>query len=188
MRGLGLLFCAVISGCVGDGRPPGPDPDAGSVATPDAATTSSCTPAGGNCERTSCCGGAVCIDATDGIRCADTCTSGAQCSSGCCAPVDGIIANVCSPTTFCAVTHPVHGDACRRIAPAWCARYSECETFPGARCADDFYASCCGNRGTCAAEITGTADDVDRCVSDVRTRSCALVSSPPPSCIATSPP
>ena len=48
-----------------------------------------------------CCEGSTCV--TDGadVLCAATCTSGDECSTGCCAAVDGA-GSVCAPASFCA--------------------------------------------------------------------------------------
>ncbi|HEX5657982.1 MAG TPA: hypothetical protein VFX59_12340, partial [Polyangiales bacterium] len=51
-----------------------------------------------------CCGGAsdaaVCVDQGQGPICADHCTVGSQCQSGCCAPLQ-VGGTVCAPPIFC---------------------------------------------------------------------------------------
>jgi hypothetical protein len=89
-----------------------------------------------NCSDSApCCDGSLCI--TDGVSvaCAALCSSGDECVSGCCAPVDET-SSVCAPTSFC--PPPVAG----------CTANGECETqccFPL-----DAQTSACAPASLCA--------------------------------------
>jgi hypothetical protein len=63
----------------------------------------SCVTAGYDCSSTACCSGSTCVDfsgSVTGQYCADYCTSGSECQSGCCAVTsDG--SGVCAPYDYC---------------------------------------------------------------------------------------
>lgn len=61
-----------------------------------------CVGAGDSCaaDVNSCCSDSVCVNNSLGIHCAALCSTGSQCNSGCCAPLDTGV-TVCSPAQYC---------------------------------------------------------------------------------------
>ena len=101
-----------------DGGPTPTNTDGGSNADTSTVTTT-CDPVGTTCTTTtSCCqtgagigaAGAICIS-NDNL-CHAACTTDAECTSGCCAPVQGQTLGVCAESSDCAPTCVQPGGAC----------------------------------------------------------------------------
>jgi len=150
-------------------RHPVPSMDAGSVTPPSNEDAGSVTPPSsmdaGNpscladsvvCTSTpnACCSG-FCIssasDPSEPAICSAACTTGSECESGCCAPINSN-QSVCSGIGFCANTCKAPGDSC---------------TLPEDCCTDNGVPQQCvgvtGGASTCASECTSNADCVSGC-------------------------
>ncbi len=127
----------------------GPTP---SPAKPDSGAPGSETPdAGGACVATGdactyeqdCCnylsGTGFCVDFGSGGACADSCTSDADCESGCCAATQGG-GSVCSPPAFCPVCSAPGGP---------CTTTTDCCQTPTST--EAYGAVCLSNSNSCAA-------------------------------------
>lgn len=76
----------------------------GAVCAPPGYCANTCLPAGEGCDGLPdyCCTGTICVVDPTVTVCAAKCTSGAECNSGCCAPLDDPPDTfVCSPPEFC---------------------------------------------------------------------------------------
>ena len=158
-----VLFVALLmmAGC--SGGTGGPQGDAGTPhPTMDAggpqgdAGTPSCLADSVVCTSTpnACCSG-FCIssasDPSEPAICSAACTTGSECESGCCAPINSN-QSVCSGIGFCANTCKAPGDSC---------------TLPEDCCTDNGVPQQCvgvtGGASTCASECTSNADCVSGC-------------------------
>jgi hypothetical protein len=109
----------------------------------DAAVGPTCIQPGDDCTTGDCCSSATCIVTTASTFpvCAADCLSHAQCSSGCCSPLEGG-GSVCSPPAFCE-------PACVDVAQE-CSADSCCD---GSSCVAN-----CGGMETCAADCSSDFD------------------------------
>lgn len=161
MRYWGVL-AVLLAGCSASERGGVPPGDAGVVVELDAATPYdawtapdvppiACIEPGLDCSADTggCCGSGVCVNASDGIVCADQCRADAECGSGCCAPILDGTAAVCSPADFCTSSTYVE-DVCTVLAEVGCGLFDRCDVdAPG--CREEIYGTCCGDDGTCGA-------------------------------------
>ena len=138
---------------------PPPSMDAGGVTPPPSedAGSPTCLADSVVCTSTpnACCSGICSADTSDPTQpsyCAASCTTGAECESGCCAPLQGSSQMSCAGVGFCANTCKAPGDSCTAT--------EDC-------CLDNGISQQCvgvtGGATTCASECTTDADCVSGC-------------------------
>lgn len=103
-------------------------------------------------------GDAVCVDFGTEISCSRLCNSDDDCSSGCCAPLEGVSVGACAPSSFCDDDPGPGGDACTEcIADCSELNLPQCCTGVGCLCEDECatddcpsgWTYCCGPYGDC---------------------------------------
>jgi hypothetical protein len=112
----------------------------GAAAMSDAASGAdgaACLPASNDCTSApnTCCSG-ICVlpaNAMEHAFCADPCTSGTACASGCCTTLTNTGQTACAGRGFCAATCAAPGAAC--TTPYDCCAGATCVTTNGGSCA-----------------------------------------------------
>lgn len=144
-----------------------------------------CAIAGQSCATTPCCAGSLCVQdtITGALSCADTCSSGTDCMSGCCDTLIDTGQHVCGDMVYCLSSV---GELCDMIGAALCQWDAACGAG-WSTCLTDSYNSCCADTGTCTLTPSATATTASQCVLGFRNRDCGLEPNLPAACIGITP-